>query len=56
VKFSDPAPGAKGLQRLPFREVADEETRKETEILNRNIDLLNEVIYGPLFYTILGRG
>jgi len=55
VRFSDSMPDIARLQRLPSTEKDDEETRKRIEIQNKNIDMVNEVLYGPFYYTVTGR-
>jgi O-antigen chain-terminating methyltransferase len=55
VRFSDSLPDNARLQRLPFTKKDDEETRKRIEIQNKNIDMVNEALYGPFYYTVTGR-
>ncbi len=55
VRCSDVMPDIPRLQRLPSTEEENEETRKRIEIQNSNIDMLNEVLYGPFHYTVTGR-
>ncbi|OQA54208.1 MAG: hypothetical protein BWY45_02665 [Euryarchaeota archaeon ADurb.Bin294] len=55
IRFSDSMPDLPRLQRLPSTKEDDEETRKRIEIQNKNIDMVNEVLYGPFCYTVTGR-
>lgn len=55
AQFSSPVPDEARLRKLPLAEVTDEEMNAFFESYNRNVELLNGILYGAQDYTIIGK-
>ena len=55
VQFFSPFPDEARLQHIPNEKSDDLEKRENIVCYNRNIDILNSVLFGPQDYTIIGK-
>ena len=55
TQFSAPIPDEARLRKLPLAKVTDEETNAFFESYNRNIKLLNRILYGAQDYAVTGK-
>ncbi|SAI87005.1 hypothetical protein MBBA_0117 [Methanoculleus bourgensis] len=55
AQFSSPVPDEARLRKLPLAEVTDEEKNAFFESYNRNVELLNGILYGAQDYAVTGK-
>jgi len=55
AQFSAPIPDEARLRKLPLAEVTDEEKNAFIESYNRNVELLNGILYGAQDYAVTGK-
>jgi len=55
TQFFTPISDDAKLRKLPADEKMNEDKQQLVEIYNRNIDLLNWTLYGPMDYAVIGK-
>jgi len=55
TQFSAPVPDKARLRKLPLEEVMDDKKIAFFELYNRNIELLNGMLYGAQDYAVIGK-
>ncbi len=53
--FSSPIPDSMKLQKLVISEAATDTERNQIKVYNRNIDMLNTILYGAQDYAMIGK-